>query len=226
MISRVEWNFNALAAAKRCEQGTGMDPIPPAKSANCPDCGAAIVPGAKKCWLCALKAESAVQPARDATSTTRDAPIPLNPYASPAPPSDHLSRTFSLSSMFLWTTLVAVVMGVATFAPGLAIALAILSLPAAVRTIGAVYRRKQRLGQPIPTFEKIETFLGSLSIVLAIIIGAGIAFTAVCFPIGLAGFDAAERGNSSLMIFGLVAGIVSAIVVAFFLGRRLWRLGD
>jgi hypothetical protein len=200
-----------------------MDPIPPAKSANCPDCGAAIVPGAKKCWLCALKAESAVQPARDATSTTRDASIPLNPYASPAPPIGNLDRTFSLSSMFLWTTLVAVVMGVATFAPGLAIALAILSLPAAVRTIGAVYRRKQRLGGSIGALEKIETFIASLGIVLAIVLGAVIAFTAVCFPLGLASFSFDQGG---LVLFAFLAGIAAAIVVALFLGRRLWRLGD
>src|SRR5882762_9614937 len=100
-----------------------MDPIPLAKSANCPECGAALEPGAKKCWLCALKAGATVQGARDATATPGERFSPLNPYASPAPPSDHLNRTFSLSTMFLWTTLVAVVMGIATFAPGLAVSL-------------------------------------------------------------------------------------------------------
>jgi hypothetical protein len=188
-----------------------MDPTVSPPTANCPECGAALAPGAKSCWLCALKAKAP------------DASTPRNPYASPAPPSEHLDRTFSLTSMFLWTTLVAVIMGVATFAPGLAVTIAILSLPAAVRTIGAVYRRKQRRGGSISASEKIETFIASFGIVVAIVIGALGAFTAVCFPLGLASFAANAGG---LAVFAFIAGIAAGLVVAISLTRRFWKLGD
>jgi hypothetical protein len=98
-----------------------------------------------------------------------------------------------------------------------------LSLPAAVRTIGAVYRRKQRRGGSIGTAEKIETFIASFGIVLAIVVGAVTAFTAVCFPLGLASF-ASNLGG--LVIFAFIAGFVAAVLVAVFLARRFWRLGD
>jgi hypothetical protein len=193
------------------------------QNATCPECGAELVPGAKKCWLCALKAAAKAPPRRDESTTGREAAAPQNPYASPAPASDHLDRTFSLTSMFLWTTLVAVVMGVASFAPGLAIMLAVLSLPAAARTIGAVYRRKQRRGGSIGAAEKVETFIASLGIVLAIVVGAITAFTAVCFPLGLASF-ASDMGG--LVVFAFLAGFVAAVFVAIMLARRLWRLGE
>jgi hypothetical protein len=199
-----------------------VDTTPLPQNATCPECGAELVPGAKKCWLCALRADATTTPPRDASGTGGEAAAPMNPYASPAPPSGHLDRTFSLTSMFLWTTLVAVVMGVASFAPGLGIMLAVLSLPAAARTIGTVYRRKQRRGGSIGAAEKIETFIASFGIVLAIVIGAVTAFTAVCFPLGLASF-ASDMGG--LVIFAIVAGIVAAVFVAIVLARRLWRLG-
>jgi hypothetical protein len=200
-----------------------MDPTPLPQTANCPECGAALVPGAKKCWLCELKAGSPDQSGSAGSASQRDSTTPPNPYASPAPPSEHLDRTFSLTSMFLWTTLVAVILGVSTFAPGLAVMLAILSLPAAVRTIGAVYRRKQRRGGSISASEKIETFLASFGIVVAIVIGAVAAFTVVCFPLGLASFSANAGG---LVVFAIIAGIAAGLVVAIGLTRRFWRLGD
>jgi hypothetical protein len=186
--------------------------IPPEK---CPECGASLVSGAKDCWLCRLK-KSGSQPGdggSDAKAT--------NPYASPAPPRDaSLNRTFSLSTMFLWTTLVAVVAALGRIEPGLAIGLAVLSFPAALRTIWSVGRRKMRTGQRMTGLEKIETFLASLGIVLAIVTGAAIAFTATCFPIGLAGFS--MNWDGGWIFLGAIAGLLVAGAVAFLLIRRLW----
>jgi hypothetical protein len=162
-----------------------------------------------------------------ATQSLQESPVAPNPYASPAPPTDvHLNRTFSLSTMFLWTTLVAVVMGVAGVAPGLAILLAILSLPAALRTIGMVGRRTRQSGRSPTVGEKVELFAASLGIVFVIFIGAAAAFTATCFPLGLAGFAANGENMSGAFIIAILVGIVAGAIAAYFLIRALWRTGN
>ena len=200
-----------------------MEPTPLPQNATCPECGAELVPGAKKCWLCTLKADAKTPPPRDATAPGREAAAPVNPYASPAPPSGHLDRTFQPDLDVSVDHTGRRGHGSGLVCAGLGIMLAVLSLPAAARTIGTVYRRKQRRGGSIGAAEKIETFIASFGIVLAIVIGAVTAFTAVCFPLGLASF-ASDMGG--LVIFAIVAGIVAAVFVAIVLARRLWRLGE
>ena len=128
--------------------------------------------------------------------------------------------------MFLWTTLLAVVMGVATIAPGLAIALAVISFPAALRTIGTVARRKRRRGESLSVPEKIEAFVASLGVVLAIVVGAGIAFMAVCFPVGLAAAATNVGGEFGFIVPAVIAGIMAAGTATFLLGRRIWPQKD
>jgi hypothetical protein len=198
-----------------------MTPTNPSNTPNlCPECGAALVGHARRCWLCGWN-----EGGQTAKGETRVRQPAVNPYASPAPPTDaHLNRTFSLSTMFLWTTLVAVVMGVATIAPGLAIALAVISFPAAMRTIGTVARRKRRRGESLSVPEKIEAFLASCGVVLAILAGAGIAFMAICLPVGFATANSwFERGPPYLAI---IAGVLAAGTIAFLLGRRFWPQED
>lgn len=185
---------------------------------NCPDCGAPLVPGAKQCWLCRLKAGDVVGAA------AKGQVPPPNPYASPAPPPDaNLGRTFSLASMFLWTTLVAVLAGLARFAPGLAIGVAVLSIPAGIRTVGIIRRRKTRIGKQLSAMEKIEAFFASLGVMTLVGLASSIAFFATCFPVGLFTFD---MRNDSSVFFAIALGIVAAIVVAFLIGKALWRVHD
>jgi hypothetical protein len=197
----------------------------PKSAENCPDCGAPLVGGAKECWLCRSKRTGS--PASLPPADLRSVPNVENPYASPGLPADwHLNRTFSLSTMFLWTTLLAVVMGVATFAPGLAIALAVISFPAALRTIGTVARRTQLRGVSLSVPEKIEAFVASLGVVLAIAVGAGIAFMAVCLPVGMAAAAANVGGEFGFFVPAVIAGTMAAGAAAFLLGRRIWPQKD
>lgn len=189
---------------------------------TCPECGAPLVKGAASCWLCCLKGAAPAQASENAGVAVPKA-ADTNPYASPAPPpAANLDRTFSLSTMFLWTTLVAVVAALARIAPGLAIAAAILCFPAALRTVFAVGRRKSKSGARMTVMDKIEIFLASFGIVLSIVIGAVSAFVATCFPIGLLSFDT----HAGSILFAVVAGTVAGGVVAILLTRRLWRIGD
>src|SRR5947209_19328352 len=120
----------------------------PANSpSNCPECGAPLAAGAEKCWLCAIKHERPIGADRaPAAESPPEPPVAASLDASPPPGDTSLNRTFSLSSLFLWTTLLAVILGVVRIAPGLGIGLAILSLPAALFTVAAVGRCKRRTG--------------------------------------------------------------------------------
>jgi hypothetical protein len=145
---------------------------------NCHQCDAPLVPGAEECWLCGIKAarpigtvpkELARSPDETQIAPTPDPPLAQAPrlveeMPTIPPGGADLGRTFSLSTLFFWTTLIAVVLGVARSAPGLGILLGLLSFPAALRTIGTVGRSKRRSGQSLPPGEKVSAFLESLAI--------------------------------------------------------------
>jgi hypothetical protein len=175
---------------------------------NCPECGAPIKAGAKTCWLCASKRDAQTESADKPTDQIRERAAAMNPYASPAPLHDNLDRTFSLSTMFLWTTLAAIISGLAAMNLALGISALILSLPAAWLTIGAVMRRKHQTGKSMTTPDKVGTFFAGLAISLGAAVGGAIAFGAVCFPIGLVGFE-----NESAMAFAFIAGGVAGVLV-------------
>jgi hypothetical protein len=214
---------------------------------DCPECGAPLVPGADKCWLCALKTERTVgavpKELARAPDETQLAPESGPPKVQPprfegqtrtTPPAGaDLGRTFSLSTLFLWTTLVAVVLGVARIAPGLGVLMVLLSFPAAFRTIGTVGRRKRRSGQSLPPGEKAGAFLESLAI-------SFVTFIAIVAVIGSALFVAvyitcsdpaykfgeAYRPSSGRSFFNWFLPIVILVAggtITFFFIRATWR---
>ena len=101
----------------------------PVASRVCAECGAAIDAGQSRCWLC---------------KSERVGHAPVNPYASPLPTQDNLAWQFSLSSLFLITTLIAVCLGVTLLMPGLGVLLWIFAVPALVRTVIDIRKHKRR----------------------------------------------------------------------------------
>jgi hypothetical protein len=167
---------------------------------RCPECGAELPAGQTRCWLCERKVSGAAD---------------LNPYASPRPAMDHASVQFSLASLFLVTTLVAVFLGVFMLAPGLGILLAVFATPATIRTmIASNYKRSA--GTPWTTAEKIAAFFVSLVIMVAIGFAAFVAFQVVCWSGALL-----TQGNETYpnILVGLSSGLVAAIVVLVWLWR-------
>lgn len=157
---------------------------------------------------------------------------PGPPIAPPAlVPPVPMQRTFTLSSLFLVMTLIAVCLGVAVQLPGLGIPLAILCTPALIRTM-LIRARRRAKGRSMTAGEKVLVFLGSLAVVTTIAVAAGGAFVAVCFSLGLAGFSVSLGGSSStrlgaaLFIAGWVLGIGLGLTVGFFLVRWLWKRKD
>src|SRR5467141_942263 len=104
---------------------------------KCGHCGAlnARVNGrlASNCWLCGQRLSD------DAPLT--GSVVRAVPSVATVNPRRKYARSFTLSSIFLATTLIAVCLGVIVAEPGLGIVLAILCLPPFVRTSLVVQRR-------------------------------------------------------------------------------------
>jgi hypothetical protein len=170
--------------------------------AVCADCGAALAAGQDRCWLC----EARIQPLGQ-----------VNPYAAPAPVADQTAAQFSLASLFLITTLVAVCLGVFLLVPGLGILLALVTAPALARTMFASYRQKQA-GVASTTGQKIGTFALSFLLVFAIGWAGMIAFFCVCLGTGLAGM-ALGGGDEWAIGAAVTAGGLVALALSIWL---LW----
>ncbi|HUY34979.1 MAG TPA: hypothetical protein VMV69_19685 [Pirellulales bacterium] len=108
--------------------------------ATCPECGADYPSIGQRCWLCgAAPPDGAALPDRAAPTAGN---APENSIASST------RHTFSLISLFLVMTLVAVCLGVFAAAPGLGIVLAIVATPALVRTMIVSSRRRRSTWRP------------------------------------------------------------------------------
>ena len=174
----------------------------------CPRCGADVEPGRMTCWLCSAPLGVA---ARAGEGASPAAAIPRTAFV----PPDH---TYSLQSLLLIITLVAVSLGIAVQVPGLGIPLAVLAAPALIRTMVIRGRRRVK-GQPMTAGDKVLAFLGSLAVVAVIATASIGAFVAICFSIGLAAFSA---NSGILMVAAWVLGIGVGGTIGFFLIRWLW----
>lgn len=139
-----------------------MTPLDESAS-RCPECGAALDGPGLSCWLCGGE-----QPEQVA-----------NPFASPAASARQPGSPvqFSLDTLFLVTTLIAVCIGTALAAPGLGFLLIVVVVPAVIRTMVARARNQTAVHHPT-TGEKLVTFLVSFGISAAVL-AAGVAAFAV-----------------------------------------------
>jgi len=143
----------------------------PTQQISCPDCGAELQEDSRYCWLCGLAVREGVPAAAE----------PRSPFAGRArghiadggKPVVILDRRaglqFSLATIMLSITLVAVLLGVFRMAPGLGIGLAILVTPAFLRTCIVTARRKAR-GESISLAGKLGSFAVSFTVTLGMVI--------------------------------------------------------
>ncbi|MCA9101694.1 MAG: hypothetical protein KDA63_11115 [Planctomycetales bacterium] len=117
----------------------------------------------------------------------------------------------------LIVALAAVLFGVIAMRWGFGIILAVLTVPALVRTIGIQVRRRAA-GAPLSPSDKVLAFVGSLAVVTVIAVSAIAAFAAICFPAGLF----AMRNGDAVARLGWIVGTMVGLAVAFILGRWLW----
>jgi hypothetical protein len=200
---------------------------PLARPNNCPECGASFPQTAIRCWLCGWKVGDPV-----GIRAPKAGSGEVNPYAPPAPPvpprGENLKWTYSLSTLFLWMTLISVVLGVWKMAPGLGIVLGVLSFPAALHTMGLAAYRKRRTGDSMSVADKIGAFAASFAFFVLVAIAVIIAAIGALFAICLAGSNhPVSDGRAALVWFAGGAAILSGIVfLAYRLVRSLWRKKD
>ncbi len=158
---------------------------------HCPECHAVLSSGAERCWLC----ERAVTP-----------PADVNPYASPAVGE----YSYSLSSLLIVVTFVAVNCGLFLIAPGLAILAAVLATPALLRTMLVVHQRARR-GKSADATTKLSLFFVSFMV-------TGLLLSVVCvvacgtfFVTCLGGLESSGGSPRSLNSVLTLAGFCSLI---------------
>jgi hypothetical protein len=190
---------------------------------DCPDCGTPIWGDETSCWLCGWKRGQPVS-----AQPKQAGPSKENPYASPVSPNlRDLKWTFSLSTLFLWTALAAVVMGVVRIAPGLGIALGVLAIPAALHTTAIAAKRERRTGHALTVPEKIAAFGVSFAFATWIACGSFIAAFAAFFVTCTAGLTIGNgfgrSGDYVLLVSAFVACAVFLSFLAYFLIRSVRR---
>lgn len=183
--------------------------------AHCRDCGAAVAPQARACWLCG----AAIEP--------HDAAIDAKLLGLPPPPGP-LRMTFSISGLLTVTTLAALCLGVGLIWPGLGIGLVIVILPALVRTWLITARAGSVQVKPV---ERFAAFVGSLAVSLitmtTVSVAAAAAFMGSCI-VAAAGSEALRvaRGYDVWPIAvgaGALGGLVAGIGVVLLM-RPLWKI--
>lgn len=160
----------------------------------CPHCQAVVPPDANRCWLCGESLDgSSLAPAR----------------SSGAP--SHRGASFSLSTMLLVTTLIAICCGLLAAAPGLGVIVCVLLAPVLVRT-AKVVRRREEAGVRVSSSEKIG--LAATSFVVAMVLATVVGFAAFCCFCAVCAFAFGADGNEpGLLLLALGVGVVGLLSI-------------
>src|SRR5688572_23644781 len=127
----------------------------------CPECGAACPAQADRCWMCHGRLPD----------------TGANSFAAPAAVAEDSlgGGQFSLATILLVITLIAVCLGVFRASPGFGLAMIAFSVPALIRTFVAGAQHK-RAGQRLTVGDKLTAFAASMGIMVLVAIAAVIAF--------------------------------------------------
>ena len=136
---------------------------------------------------------------------------------------------FSLESLMLVVTLVAVCLGMIMALPGLGVLISIVAAPALVRTLIAGYQEKAAGGH-LTLAEKVMAFVASTGVTLAVLVTGFAAFGAACFgscfvALGVES-SGVMKGNSgetlimTLLGFSALVGLATAVAMFWLLRPR------
>ena len=169
----------------------------------CPNCNTANPAGSEICRRCDLPLPAPNE--RQDAASRRDAVKRIKHDPSHA-------TQYSLSSLLIGLTILAIIFGIAGRAPGLGIAIAFCCLPAFIRTARLI-RRREQLGRTTSTAQKVVSFVGSIVfawITAAVVLIASFGtFCTICLT-------GAGAGGPIILISAVVA-IVATIGVAMVL---------
>jgi hypothetical protein len=173
---------------------------------KCPKCHATRRQGDARCWLCG----DAI-PSGDVVFAAVDE----NPYASPVAVENENLHGFSLGTMLLFVTLVCVVAGLFSIAPGLGVLAAIAVFIPFVRTALLVKARAAR-GRETPMTERVQLTALSAVVTLAMVALAGVVAIGVSAAAG-------DQLVLPVFFFGLLAAAIAVFYLFFLWARKRWR---
>ncbi|MCC6491730.1 MAG: hypothetical protein IT424_01775 [Pirellulales bacterium] len=164
---------------------------------TCPACGAEQAAGRTACWLCQAPLFGAGGGAEER---------PAAPHA-----AAHAAYSFSISTMLIITTLVAVCSGLLASYPGLGVLVSILLVPVLVRT-AKVVRRREAAGAQVPVGQKIA--LGATSFAATIVIATVVGFaTFCCFCATCAAIFGLGSNEPEFLGIALAASLLAAVSI-------------
>ena len=177
-----------------------MEPALPVRT--CPQCGQPLSEAAEACAKCG----------RDEA----------NPFTSPAAPTDRVPAAEGNPRLYgAILAAIAVSMIVAFFVPGLGVLLGVVLLPAAVRAAAVLKRQENAASTTTKRIGFFHALLTSAGVMALVWLASAIAFTMICFPLGLISFDIHSGGGVGL-ILGLILGFAAGPAVLIWLTRRFW----
>lgn len=146
---------------------------------GCPECGARVKPTDLKCWLCGRALVVSAEVVEEFAGSPFAQQSPFAPGWSPRADVPAKPYQFSLESMLMVITLVAVCLGAFVATPGLGILALIVAAPALARTLYEGHQAR-KAGKSLTTVEKILAFSASAGIALAALVAAVGALFVAC----------------------------------------------
>lgn len=177
-------------------------------STLCGECGVALPPNTRRCWLC------------NQVLVARPAGRRSGAYLAPS------ALRFQLHSLFLSIGLISFCLAVARHWPQLAMALVVPLVTAYLRTLQISLDHAQ-VGRPLNGRAKILWYIRSLGVAFLILTGA---VSALIVSIGLGaavGYGASEWREEPIYILvgfaiGTSFGVFGALALAGWTGHRFW----
>lgn len=133
-------------------------------------------------------------------------------------------RHVGLASVMGVIAAVAICLAPVRFAPGLSILIAAFVVPATIRSV-IILERRRLDSRKSSSGEMFAVILSSFFLCAAIVISGLFAFVITCFPVGL-GAMGMSRNSSGGIIAALLAGAIAGIVTIYYVGKSLWPEKD
>jgi hypothetical protein len=172
---------------------------------RCPGCGAQLAVSDRRCWLCLCS----LRPLAENLDGSR----------SPGIVPGNAGSQFSLATILLLTTLIAVCLAACRVNPCLGTWTVLLFVPAMIRTICMGAAEAGR-GHRLSICEKLAAFLWSLGVVVLMYAAGFVAFATSCTFLG-AMAAAAGPAAELILIVGLIVGTGLGAAAAIWV---LWAL--
>jgi hypothetical protein len=174
-------------------------PLPESNPRCCSECGAEVPPAAAVCWVCRRQLTICDLSAAQNAAAKRQTPAAM--------PS-------AVVSLLLIVTLAVILLSVFAIQPGVGIVLAVLVLPAFIRTVVLAMQKRAR-GKLMSVQGKIGFFLVWMGLACIIILVIGASLFAALFVICASQLNPNDT-TQVLYLIGIAATIVVVLLLVLF----------